>query len=146
MLWPVDRVGILAVVGINVTALIPQSDYNWQDAVFTTAVTLAGLTAAGTLYGVGLAAGGTGRRPAGGAQIDLLLNLRRLLERLLQGVGALVFLITLQVSALYTIRPDSSRPPEYALVFGGFGSLLIALVYIPSCQLGSPPPGGSATL
>ena len=153
VLWPVGRVGLLAVVGINMTAAIPESGYYWRGAVLVTGATLAASTAAGAMYGVGPAAaevvrglqtgpahvvGGLQPEPAEvvpprqrGPAAARLLALRRLLERLLETVGGLVLLLTLLQSAQTALDLVEDRPPEYVLVFGGFGSLLIALVYVP---------------
>ncbi|WP_406045736.1 hypothetical protein OG799_15415 [Micromonospora sp. NBC_00898] len=71
-----------------------------------------------------------------GERVVLLLALRRLLRRLLAAVGTLVALVTFQFGALMMLEksthlPLGDLPPQYTLVFGGMGSLLVALAYVP---------------
>jgi len=66
----------------------------------------------------------------------MLIALRRLLDRLLSAVGPLVALGTLELGTLMALERSvhlhfGNRPPEYVFIFGGVGSLLVALVYVP---------------
>jgi len=77
-----------------------------------------------------------------GRQVVVLVGLRQLLQRLLTPVGSLVALSTLAIGASVTLEQrlaaDSSQsaaatlPPEFVLVFGGAGSLLVAVSYVPA--------------
>jgi hypothetical protein len=77
-----------------------------------------------------------------GEQVALLVTLRRLLQRLLPAEGSLVALSTLATGAVLALQqslrtvsePDaaSGLPPQFVLVFGGAGSLLVALFYVPA--------------
>jgi hypothetical protein len=127
---PVVSLEAVGIAIVNVPALFHGSGENWRGGVLVTLTLLMAYAAAGAMYGVRYTAccesSGTH-----GTQLVLLVSLRRLLERLLAAVGSLVALATLQQSAL--MRLDlSSRPPQYTLIFGGFGSLLVALVYVPA--------------
>jgi len=69
-----------------------------------------------------------------GDHVERLVALRRLLRRLLGTVGGLVALVTAQTGAFIALEGSvhaPGRPPQTALVFGGFGSLLVALTYVP---------------
>ena len=66
----------------------------------------------------------------------MLIALRRLLDRLLSAVGPLVALATLELGTLMALERSvnaqfGNRPPQYVLIFGGVGTLLVALVYVP---------------
>ncbi len=133
VMWPIGGAGVLAVLGINSTAVAPDSGYTWQVAALITGATLAGATTAGTLYAVGIGAERIVLSEAGGVAVARLLVLRRMLARLLETAGGFVLLITLLEGAQQKLPgTEDHRPPEYILVFGGFGSLLIALVFVPS--------------
>ena len=127
---PVAGVGLLAVIGINSTFREP--GYHWQTAVLVTGATLAGAAAAGAMYGIGVAATDVVNHHRPGAAVERLLKLRRLLERLLEALGGIVLLVTLLESAQNALDTEQQRPWQYTLIFGGFGSLLVALVYVPS--------------
>src|SRR5829696_385896 len=78
-----------------------------------------------------------------GRQVVVLVGLRQLLQRLLTAVGSLVVLSTLAIGAWVTLEQrlaaDSGQsaaatlPPEFVLVFGGAGSLLVAGVLRTRC-------------
>ena len=134
---PTATVAIVAVLGINVTWLLPgAARTNWRNSVLLTVSLLAAIPASGAMYGVRLIASKSHLIPTAGGQLELLLGLRRLLQRLLAAVGSLVALITLQGGALLALERSmhtafGARPPQYVLVFGATGSLLVALVYVP---------------
>ena len=77
-----------------------------------------------------------------GELVATLVALRQLLQRLLTAVGSLVALSTLATGAGVALQrsqlPGSSQgaaaelPPQFVLVFGGAGSLLVALFYVPA--------------
>jgi hypothetical protein len=74
-----------------------------------------------------------------GAQVGLLLSLRPLLQRLLAAVGALVALSTLATGTVLALQRELGAAPgtvklptEIVVIFGGAGSLLVALFYVPA--------------
>jgi hypothetical protein len=76
-----------------------------------------------------------------GEQAALLVSLRQLLQRLLAALGSLVALSTLALGPSVHLLRDlaenphfrvSELPPQFVLVFGGLGSLLVALYYAPA--------------
>jgi hypothetical protein len=77
-----------------------------------------------------------------GRQVVVLVGLRQLLGRLLTAVGSLVALSTLAIGASVTLEQRlaansgqsaaATLPPEFVLVFGGAGSLLVAVFYMPA--------------
>jgi hypothetical protein len=102
---------------------------------------LGGVPAAGVMDGIRHAANRLvpGTR---GQQVVALVGLRRLLQRLLTAVGSLVALSTLAIGASVTLEQRlaaqsgqsaaATLPPEFVLVFGGAGSLLVAVFYVPA--------------
>ena len=121
--WPVARVGLLAVVGINMTGFLPGADQTLPLralGLLLTAITLSGAPAAGTMYGVGLAASASSSAaladaPDGepvGVTAHRLVELRELLVRLLETLGGLVLLVTLSQAAQIKLGLYSSRPPS----------------------------------
>jgi hypothetical protein len=99
--------------------------------------TLLAAPAAAVMYGVRNAASSPWPSLTRGGEVALLIALRRLLERLLAAVGALVALATLQKGALLTLQHSvgsqaGTQPVQFILVFGAFGSLLAGLVYVPA--------------
>src|SRR5215211_6245752 len=77
-----------------------------------------------------------------GKQVVVLVGLRQLLQRLLAAVGSLVALSTLAIGASSTLEQSlaagsgqsaaATLPPQFVLVFGGAGSLLVAVFYVPA--------------
>lgn len=134
---PIVAVAIVGALGINVTVLLPgAARTNWRNAVLVTAPLLAGIPAGGAMYGVRHIASKSHLIPTAGEQLALLLDLRRHLQRLLAAVGSVVALLTLQGGALLALERSmqtvfGSRSPQYVLVFGATGSLLVAMVYVP---------------
>jgi hypothetical protein len=114
-------------------------DWRWAGLLATPLV--GGITAAGVMEGIRLAAGHTPATGTAGEQAALLVKLRLLLQRLLGALGSLVALSTLALGAsvnlLRNLAEDPSfrvnlLPPQFVLVFGGLGSLLVALYYVPA--------------
>jgi hypothetical protein len=109
---------------------------NWRSSLLVTFATLAAVPAASVAYGVRHAARSESLAPTEGGRLAMLIALRRLLDRLLSAVGPLVALATLEFGTLLALERNmhlqfGNRPPEYVLIFGGVGSLLVALVYVP---------------
>jgi uncharacterized membrane protein len=78
----------------------------------------------------------------GGRQVAVLIKLRELLQRLLAALGALVALWTFTIGAGIVLQRAlaagsaqgdvTSAPQQLVLIFGGVGSLLVALFYVPA--------------
>jgi hypothetical protein len=94
------------------------------------------------MFGVQRAACDESMADTRGEQIALLIALRQLLQRLLAAVGSLVALATLALGAALALQRSppvgsgrlevTQLPPETVLIFGGAGSLLVALFYKPA--------------
>jgi len=134
---PTAIVAVVAALGTNVTWLLPGAAHtNWRNSLLLDIALLAAIPAGGVMYGVRHIASKSPLIPSAGGQLELLLGLRRLLQRLLAAVGSLVALVTLQGAALLALERSMNtafggRPPQYVLVVGATGSLLVALVYAP---------------
>jgi hypothetical protein len=108
----------------------------WQNGLLVSLVVLAGIPAWGVMYGVWRVASTVSLSDAQGKRVVLLIGLRRLLLRLLAVAGAVVALVTFQFGTLMMLErheglPLGDLPPQYALIFGGVGSLLVAVAYVP---------------
>jgi hypothetical protein len=72
-----------------------------------------------------------------GDQLNALLELRRLLQRMLAAVGSVVALVAFSYSTWWLMERSlhtqfGSRPPQFVLIFGAFGSTLVGLIYGPA--------------
>jgi len=115
---------------------------NWRGVELAAILSVGGVTAVGVMEGVRLAVADDSVPRAGGEQTIVLIRLRRLLQRLLAAVGSLVTLSTLSTGADLamerSVRVGSGSatsahlPPQFVLVFGGLGSLLVGLFYVPA--------------
>jgi hypothetical protein len=97
---------------------------------------LGAVPAAGVMFGVRRAASDA-RPGATGDLVDLLMTLRRLLQRLLIVAGTVVALTTFTTGTWWLLEhslhaPYGDRPPQFVLVFGAYGSLLVGVVYVPA--------------
>jgi hypothetical protein len=77
-----------------------------------------------------------------GSRAAALLSLRRLLKRSLPAVGSLVALTTFALGAALKTPTDPhlarlarDAPGETVIIFGSFGSLLVALFYVPAASV-----------
>jgi len=135
---PVGAIEIGAIAIVDVTSLFyGTAREDWRGGALVTFALVLAVPAAGVMFGVRHAASDKSLSGGPGGLVALLVALRRLLERVLAAVGALVALSTLQAGALMdleqSVRPQlGTRPPQYILVFGGFGSFLAGLVYVPA--------------
>jgi hypothetical protein len=134
---PVVAIEIGGIATVNSTLFLHGAAHeDWRGGLLVTLVLLLAAPAAGVMYGVRHAAGSESLSHALAGQVSLLVALRRLLERLLVAVGALVALTTLESAAALSLARSvhslGTRPPQYVLVIGGVGSLLVALVYVPA--------------
>lgn len=138
VLTPVSMVAVVGVVGVNATIFLPAAAQgNWRNGVLLSLSIVASLPVAAAMYGVrDLALGSVGSLGPGG-QLAAMLALRRLLQRLLTVVGWLAALVTFQAGTLIALEKNmhtafGNRPPQYVLVIGGVGSVLVALAYVPA--------------
>jgi hypothetical protein len=146
---PTDVVGrIVAIVAIPLLVLIGSTQLSgsvrssWRQVLLISVLILGGIPAAGAMEGIRHAANNKLVSGTRGEQVAVLVGLRDLLHRLLPAVGSLVALSTLAVGASLTLEQslaaDSGQsaaatlPSQFVLVFGGFGSLLVAVFYVPA--------------
>jgi hypothetical protein len=146
---PTDVAGrIAAIVAIPLLVLIGSTQLSgsvrssWRHVLLISILILGGIPAAGAMEGIRQAANNKLVSSTRGEQVAVLMRLRDLLQRLLAAVGSLVALSTLAVGASLTLEQslaaDSGRsaaatlPSQFVLVFGGFGSLLVAVFYVPA--------------
>jgi hypothetical protein len=115
--------------------------FTWRYAALIATPLVGGITAAGAIEGIRLAAGRQLTTGTRGELAALLVRMRQLLQRLLGALGSLVALSTLALGASVNLlrelagSPDfrvTLLPPQFVLVFGGLGSLLVALYYVPA--------------
>jgi hypothetical protein len=107
-----------------------------------TVLVLGGVPATGVMEGIRHATVYQSAAGTRGAQVAVLVRLRQLLQRLLAAVGSLVALSTLAVGSSVVLERNlpggagdvgaARVPPQFVLVFGGLGSLLVALFYVPA--------------
>lgn len=141
------RVAAIAAVTLLVTALgsVRLFGLAWSTGrplALLTVTILGGVPAVAVMEGVRRTAGIESAGAAKGEQVAVLVSLRRLLQRLLAAVGSLVALSTLATGAWLapqrTVPAGSEQdiptvlPPQFVLIFGGVGSLLVALFYVPA--------------
>lgn len=115
--------------------------FSWRNAALVAVPFVGGITAAGVMEGIRQVAGHQPATGTGGEQAAQLIRLRQLLQRLLAALGSLVALSTLALGASVSLLRNLAGnpgfrvtvfPPQFVLVFGGLGSLLVALFYIPA--------------
>jgi hypothetical protein len=102
---------------------------------------LGGITAAGAMEGIRQVATRQSADRTRGGQAALVISLRQLLQRLLAALGSLVALSTLALGPSVNLLRKLAEnphfrvhqlPPQFVLVFGGLGSLLVAFYYAPA--------------
>lgn len=134
---PTIAVGLVGIVVPLVTAFMSgPAHIHWRVQPLVAFAILASLPTAAVMFGVRHVALTASPALETGATLALLMALRRLHQRSLAALGSLAGLVILQFGALLAFERSvgsdfGSRPPEYILVFGGFSSLLVALVYVP---------------
>jgi lysylphosphatidylglycerol synthetase-like protein (DUF2156 family) len=133
-------VAIIAILGLALMVLPPslaEPAHVIVRAWLVPAFALLGaVPAAGVMFGVRRAAGAA-RPGANGDLVDLLLTLQRLIQRLLIVAGTVVALTTFTTGTWWLLEhslhaPYGDRPPQFVLVFGAYGSLLVGVVYVPA--------------
>jgi hypothetical protein len=139
LIVPVLIGAVGALIVTNVTWLFGGDVHaNWRNAVLTSFATVAAVPLATVINGIRHAAG-TEEEPepcTKGQQLARILSLRDLLQRSLAAGGAILTLVTLQYGSLWSLEHSvhsafGDRPPQFILIFGGVGSLLLSLAYVP---------------
>jgi hypothetical protein len=133
---PVSVVAALGVAGVIAPRLLSGADGNWRNGVLLSLGIVAGVPVAAVMNKARLAAGSMGRLGSGDQLADMIA-LRQLLQRALTVVGWLAAVVMFQAGTLVALEKNlhtalGDRPPQYILLVGGFGSTLIAIVYIPA--------------
>jgi len=142
VIWPVAALVAVSLALMNVTAFLPgPSHLNAGSGLGAGLVgmfaILAAIPAAGVMYGIWRAAARELLPGKRGEQVDFLIALRRLLQRLLAAAGSVVALVTFAAGTWWLLEHSlhtqyGNRPPQFVLVFGAFGSVIVGLVYGPA--------------
>jgi hypothetical protein len=113
---------------------------NWRAVALVTITLVGGIPVAIVAVGIRRVARDESAPGTEGEQVALLVTLRQLLRRLLPAGGWLVTLSTLATGAVLALQqslrtglePEAATglPPQYVLIFGGAGSLPVALFYV----------------
>jgi hypothetical protein len=132
---------VFFLVVLGSTRLSGPAQSNWRGVELTAILSVGGVTAVGVMEGIRLTIADDSLPHAGGEQTIVLIRLRQLLQRLLAAVGSLVTLSTLATGADlamersvpvgFSSATSTPLPPQFVLVFGGVGSLLVGLFYVP---------------
>jgi hypothetical protein len=152
VIWPVTALAVVSLALMNVPALLPSAHVTVSggkgsglgSGLVGMFAILAAVPVATVMIGMWRAVGG--EAPLGpkdapltmkGDQLNALLELRRLLERLLAAVGSVVALVAFSYSTWWLLERSlktqfGSRPSQFVLIFGAFGSTLVGLVYGPA--------------
>ncbi len=153
VIWPVTALVVGSLALMNVPVLLPgPAHVNASGGVGSGLGSglvgmfsiVAAVPVAFVMFGMWRAVGsgaplGPKDAPAGtkGDQLNMLLELRRLLQRLLAAVGSVVALVTFAAGTWWLLERSlhtqfGSRPPQFVLIFGAFGSTLVGLIYGPA--------------
>jgi len=132
----------MLVISLGSLLLLGPPRSSWRSVALVTITLLGGLPAVVVMEGVRHAAGNEPAPGTRGEQVAVLVRLRQLLQRLLAAIGSLVALMTLATGAWLAPRRSllagsghdvtTKLPPQFVLVSGGLGSLLVALFYVPA--------------
>jgi hypothetical protein len=125
---------VVAVLAINITGATTHGSV--LNGVLLSLATILGCPVAAAMLGIRQVAGLSWQLPRPGERLALLLALRDLLQRLLGVLAVFLVLLTVQAGAFLSLQHDigtafGDRPPQYVLVVGAFGSLLIGSFYVP---------------
>jgi hypothetical protein len=140
---PVTAGVTIALLGVLASVVVTTPAWSsWRGAALVVLAIAGGVPAAGVMFGVQRGARDESVAGTRGERVALLIALRQLLQRLLAAVGSLVALATLALGAAVALQRSlpagsgrleaTKLPPETVLIFGGAGSLLVALVYTPA--------------
>jgi len=153
VIWPVAALVLGSLALMNVTVLLPGPAHvhasggvgsGLGDGLVGMFAIVAAVPVAFVMFGMWRAVGsdaplGPKDAPAStkGDQLNVLLVLRRMLQRLLAVVGSVVALVTFAAGTWWLLERSlhtqfGSRPPQYVLIFGAFGSTLVGLIYGPA--------------
>lgn len=151
--WPVTALVVGSLALMNVTVLLPGPAHvnasggggsTLGDGLVGMFVVVAAVPVAFVMFGMWRAVGsdaqlGPKEAPAStkGDQLDILLALRQMLQRLLPAVGSVVALTIFTAGAWWMLERSlhtqfGSRPPQYLLIYGAFGSTLVGFIYGPA--------------
>jgi len=143
--WPVFGVAVVSLVLMNIGAFYPAPSHlstlglvggRLGSGLVGMFAIVAAIPAAGAMFGL--------RRVAKsydpgtqGELVDVLLTLRGMLQRLLTATGSVVALVTFSAGTWWLLERSlgaqyGSKPPQYVLVFGAFGSAVLGVVYGPA--------------
>jgi hypothetical protein len=146
VIWPVTALAVVSLALMNVTAFLPgPSHLNLAGGAGSGSGSglvgmfgiLAAIPAAGVMYGIWRVAARDIPPGKRGEGIYLLLALRRLLQRVLVAAGSVVALVTFTAGTWWLLQHSlhtqyGNRPPQFVLIFGAYGSVLVGLVYGPA--------------
>jgi hypothetical protein len=146
VMWPVAALVGVSLTLMNVTIFVSGPPHlnmsNWlANQLGTGLVGMFGIVAAipgaGAMYGVWRVASRDVLPGTRGEQVDLLLALRRLLQRLLAAAGSVVALVAFSAGTWWLLEHSlgtgyGTKPPQFVLVFGAFGSVIVGVVYGPA--------------
>jgi hypothetical protein len=139
----VTTVAVLTVLGLLGSTLYSgPARSGWRAVVLLAFTIVGGVPALGVMEAIRHAADHHPTPGTKGEQVALLVRMRQLLQRLLPAVGSLVALSTLATGAVLALQRSlpagsgdsgtTQQPPQSVLIFGGVGSLLVALFYMPA--------------
>jgi hypothetical protein len=146
VVWPVMALVVVSLVLMNLTAFIPGPSHldvrslvgsRLGSGLVGMFAILAGIPAAGVMFGMWRVAGTYVPPGKRGGTVDWLFALRRLLQRLLAAAGSVVALVTFSAGTWWLLERSmhaqyANRPPQLVLVFGAFGSAFVGVVYGPA--------------
>ncbi|MFD0857042.1 hypothetical protein ACFQ07_32750, partial [Actinomadura adrarensis] len=127
----------MALTSIVLTAAAGDARTDWAATRgwgLTSIAAIGAVPALAVMYGIWHAAHSESAVGEHGKQVAELVALRQLLQRVLPAVGSLVALSTLALGAAVAAqrglpgRPVPAGAPQSVLIFGGVGSVLVALV------------------
>jgi hypothetical protein len=124
----------LAAASVVTAHAILGSGLTWRAVAFVSMVVLGAVPAGATLAGLRVISmrGLTGTP---GEQLASLMRLRRMLARVLQMMGSLLLLMVLVCAAAVGWGDSEKIPQSTSFVIGAAGSIIIALVHVPTATL-----------
>lgn len=135
---------LTGLAGVALTVTAHQAATGWpafRGWALVSVTVLGAVPAVAVMYGIRHVADEGPAAGAMGEQVGALMTLRRLLQRLLGAVGSLVALSTLALGAAFALQQSlpagsahsrAQQAPQTVLIFGGAGSVLVALAYGPA--------------
>ena len=137
IIWGAVTIGVVVLVILPIPVRV-----TWRHVALISVLLLGSLPAAGVMGAIHYVADRQCRPGTRGEQTAQLIRLRGLLQRLLAAVGSLVALSTLALGASIRLEQGlragtghaigHNLQPQFVLVFGGIGSVLVALFYVPA--------------